>query len=111
MIKTEEKTRTVTEKIHKVYCDECGGSVTDRHHYNHGRRCERCNCDVCSKCSVELFDSSDYSTIYCNSCWNMKYNEELTYEQKIKELESEIDRIYEQWDKKCKEERELKNGK
>lgn len=85
---------TTTEVIIKHrYCDVCGELMTHNYH------CEICGKDLCRKCiGHEDYSFGDYTTVYCNSCWNIGDD----YRNKIEVLENEIEQLTDEWHKNCR---------
>jgi hypothetical protein len=91
--------KTMQEVINRErYCDVCGVGL-GLHAYRY--KCHYCKKDLCSKC-VEWEESmaGDYNTHWCKTCWEIG-NE---YRPKIEEMENQIEKLYEEWEAKCKEE-------
>jgi hypothetical protein len=93
----EEKILTQTTKYRK-YCDDCGKEIT-RGLACSVALCEYCKKDLCEKCiGYEEETWGDFRTVYCKTCWELG-NE---YRPKIEELHNEIDKLYKEWQDKCK---------
>ena len=96
MIKEERKTVEVTER-HR-YCDDCGVKLTHTMACSNAN-CEECGKDLCDKCvGYEEPVSGDYRKVWCKRCWALGEK----YKPLIAELESQIDSLYEEWEKECK---------
>lgn len=92
---TKKVIKETVEKIER-YCDDCGSPA--------GHYCCLCGKDLCghfqNKCAIQKEDDGgDYPDYCCKECW--KIGE--TYRSKIDELNAEIWRLEEEWEKKAKE--------
>ena len=98
MIKTDEITKQVTFKEKTRYCDFCGTKM-NMSGYSY-TTCQICSKDVCKKCVGHEEDiMGDYGPdVWCKTCWEI--GEE--YRKKIEEHEKEIERLSDEWYKKCK---------
>ena len=98
MIKETEITKEVTVSEKHRYCDDCGKEL----HWSLAccsARCEYCKKDLCEKCiGYEENTGGDYRIVYCAECW--KIGDE--YRPIIEQHEIEIDKLYTEWQDKCK---------
>jgi len=95
MIKETKITKEVTIK-HR-YCDVCGAQLNWELQCSVAQ-CEMCGKDLCNKCvGKENGTMGDYREVYCKVCW--KIGE--PYIQAIKEHEEAIDKLNDEWSKKC----------
>jgi len=96
MIKEE---KILAEKIERhKYCDVCGKEI---HIGLAGSRanCEYCGKDLCDKCiGYEENTMGDYRKVYCKKCWTIGKK----YKPIIEQHENEIDRLYAEWQYKCR---------
>ena len=96
MIKETIKLTETTER-HK-YCDDCGKEIRI------GLACSKAYCmyckkDLCDKCvGYEENTGGDYRIVYCKTCWELG-NE---YRPIIEQHEKEVDKLYTEWQNKCK---------
>jgi hypothetical protein len=96
-----KKETIIQEKIinHK-FCDDCGSEIEIGMACSVAR-CEICGKDLCNKClGHEDHSDGDYRTVYCKNCWTIGES----YRTKIEYLENEIEKLYDEWHKKCKNE-------
>ena len=100
MIKEEKITKIIIEK--RRYCDDCGKELF--HSLACSKTiCEYCKKDLCGKCiGHEDHSGGDYRIVFCKTCWDLGNK----YRPKITKLSNEIDRLYIEWQTKCK----YKNG-
>jgi len=95
MRKKVETKGTKTE----IYCDDCGKKI----HWDlqcSVSICEYCGKDLCEKCiAIEKPTGGDYREVYCEKCWNIA----KSYHKKIEELEDQIDDLYVECEKICKD--------
>lgn len=98
MIKKEE---VISKEINNIYyCDDCGRKIGD--HLRGVNRCDQCGAHMCSQCVAKIInDFGDYPDGLCKMCEPI-YNE---YENKIEELDIQIDNLWDECKKKCKEKR------
>lgn len=98
MIKKEEV--LIEDYVIHKYCDDCGVEIKIGLACS-AAKCAYCGKDLCNKCVAHEDESwNDYrGTLWCKQCW--KIGEE--YRPKIDELQAEIERLYEEWQTKCKE--------
>ena len=94
-----KETKTLKETVEKHrYCDECGVEL----HWSLScsrATCEYCGKDLCNKCvGHEKYDTGDYRTVYCKTCWELGND----YRPLIEQHENEVDKLYEEWQNKCK---------
>jgi hypothetical protein len=86
------------ETVRHKFCDDCGAKISFRLACSKAS-CEYCKKDLCEKCvGYEENTMGDYRTVYCKKCWELG-NE---YRPIIEEHEKEVDRLYEEWQDKCK---------
>ena len=92
------KVTVTTEEVKhtKRFCDFCSNEINTRYSSS---QCKNCKKDICSKC-IEHEDDfcGDRPDAWCKKCWDIG-NE---YRLKIKELESQIEKLQEEWESKCK---------
>ena len=83
----------------EIYCDDCGKKI----HWDlqcSVSRCEYCNKDLCEKCvAMEKSTDGDYREVYCKKCWDIV----KPYYEKIAKLDDEIEKLYDECEKRCKE--------
>lgn len=91
MIKEIKKTQEVI--THERYCDICGGLMSYRHY-----KCTYCNKDVCFHCQADTGEETEYTTVYCQSCWDKGGK----YRSKIDKAEQFIEKLYQKWEADCK---------
>lgn len=98
MIKKEEV--TIISTFHYKYCDICQKKISSSLACC-AAHCEYCGKDLCEDC-IEHENNSfgDYREVYCKRCWEIY----LKYDLKIKELNKQLDDIYEQIEKECRHE-------
>lgn len=95
MIK-QENAKTI---INVHYCDDCGKKL---HHELQCTKavCEYCKKELCEDCiGYEIGTHGDYRTVFCKQCWEVAKE----YHLKIDQLEQQIDKLYEECEKKCRE--------
>jgi hypothetical protein len=93
-----KETKTTKELIitHK-YCDMCGSEIK-RGMACSVAKCEKCGKDLCDKCvGKENNTMGDYREVYCKVCWEIGE----PYRIAIQEHEDTIDKLNEEWSKKC----------
>lgn len=96
MIK-ETKAQTEVVEQHK-FCDVCGTEIRI------GLACataccECCRADLCEDCIAhEESDYGDSRIVWCRVCWEIGES----YRTRIKNLEDEIEDLYEEWKGRCK---------
>ena len=95
-----KETKILTEKIQRnKYCDICGEEIPIGLSC-FAANCEKCGKDLCEKCiGHEVNTMSDYLEVYCKKCWDIGES----YRKLIQEHEDIIDKLTEEWNKKCKE--------
>lgn len=96
MIKETITQKIVNETIKTRYCDDCGDKITPREYSS--THCYYCMKDICKKCVGHEEDVGDYYNIFCKHCWEFG-NE---YRLKIEQLENEIEKLQDEWQSKCK---------
>ena len=97
MIKETITQKTVNETIRTRYCDDCGDKIMKESYTS--VHCEYCKKDICKKCvGHEDSGSGDYNNIFCKACWELG-NE---YRIKIAQFENEIEKLQDEWQSKCK---------
>jgi hypothetical protein len=100
MIKEVPVTRPDVER-HK-FCDVCGVEVSIGLRCSKAQ-CEYCKRDLCNKCAFHEDDSGwDYRTVWCEKCWKIGEG----FRPTIEKHQSEIERLYVEWQELCKKERE-----
>jgi len=96
-----QETKIMKESsVYKKFCDVCGTEIRI------GLACSKAVCsyckkDLCNKC-VEHEESSfgDYrGPLWCKQCWEIGDE----YRPKIEQLGIERDKLYEEWQAKCKQ--------
>lgn len=96
MIKKVITTQKIT--INHKYCDDCETEIRIGMACNIAI-CEKCGKDLCDKCiGHEDYTTGDYRIVYCKNCWTIGE----PYLQKIKILEDEIEKLYDEWNNECK---------
>lgn len=99
MIKTwtEEKVQKETVIRHK-FCDICG----EEFHIGLAcgtAKCMYCGKDLCEECIChEEATPADYRNVYCKKCWELG----KSYRTTIEELQSNVGKLYKEWQEKCK---------
>jgi hypothetical protein len=93
-----KETKTTKEVITtNKYCDVCGDEII-RGMACSVAKCEKCGKDLCNKCvGKENNTMGDYREVYCKVCWEIGE----PYRQAIQEHEDTIDKLNEEWSKKC----------
>lgn len=87
-----KETKILKESIERhKFCDVCGTECGKAY-------CQYCKKDLCNDCVGHEEDGGDYRIVYCKKCWDLG-NE---YRPKIEQLEIEIDKLYIEWQNKCK---------
>jgi uncharacterized protein Yka (UPF0111/DUF47 family) len=96
MIKEEKKIQEVTVK--QKYCDDCGVKI-NRTMACSVAKCEICGKDLCDNCVAHEDKSyDDYRIVFCSKCWTIGEK----YRNEIKKLETEIDRLTNEYVEKCR---------
>ena len=91
----------VNKVTKKIYCDDCDAYIEAR---RSSTCCYICNKDICRKCvAYDAPTMGDYSEVYCKTCMEIKYK----YDELMKPLEDEIDKLYENMITECKSKRNL----
>lgn len=81
------------------YCDICDNEITIRLACSTAR-CTYCRKDLCENCiGNEEETPGDYRVVYCKNCWKLGEG----YRPRIEELQTRIERLYKEWQDKCKE--------
>ncbi len=95
MIKETKTTEEITVK--QRYCDVCGDKINWQLQCSVAQ-CEKCGKDLCDKCVGKENDTmGDYREVYCKVCWDIGEQ----YRQAIKEHEKAIEKLDDEWSKKC----------
>ena len=102
MIKETE--RTIKKKEQHRYCDFCSLKAEVQYESN---TCSICKRDVCKKHKIQSLNNdswSDYTDFICLECFEIS----KPFHEKMKELEEQSDKLYEEMEFKCKENRKNK---
>lgn len=94
-----KETKILKEAVERHrFCDECGTELFWSLACS-AAHCQYCKKDLCEKCvGHEENTGGDYRMVYCKNCWELGND----YRPKIEQLENEIDKLYEEWQNKCK---------
>jgi tRNA U54 and U55 pseudouridine synthase Pus10 len=89
------KKKTVMKEVEvaEVYCDVCGTQIVNGRY--HG--CWYCGKILCKVDEIVESTGCDYDEYWCPDCWEKGEK----YRTEIKELESKIDELYDQWKREC----------
>lgn len=103
-IKEEKLYETKQVIRYRHYCDACNVELLSDTIYLSVQQpdCFGCKKYFCNKCT-KLYEHPedvgyDYPRLYCQVCWDMG----ATYRNQIVGLEEQIDKLYEEWNKECK---------
>lgn len=98
MIKKSKQTIQVDKIIITKFCDDCGKELTGQLSCSKAV-CLYCGKDLCEDCiGNEEDDGCSSRTVYCKTCWNIGGE----YRPAIQKIEDQIDRLYKEWQSKCK---------
>lgn len=85
-------------------CDICRAQNIKQH------KCDGCELDICSNCGLYLkydlfsgYDYGDYPSFICKSCNKKMLKNEQLIETLRDKFDTEIESIYKEWKKSCKE--------
>jgi hypothetical protein len=99
-----EVERVVKDKVYKTLCDICNGSIPKTKYHTSYYVCYVCKRDVCNKCNKEFRGmDDDYPDILCLKCHEIREK----YNLKIEKLEDQVCDLEEQFEKECKEARDV----
>lgn len=94
-----KETKTQKEVVEtRKFCDVCETEIRVDLACSKAK-CEYCGKDLCEKCiGHEDYADGDYRIVYCKRCWDLGGD----YRPEIDELHQRIERLYTEWQDKCK---------